>query len=191
MSARLASTPPCNELGHVAESTRAIAVRIHDCFNCVLGFLAPILGELRRCHAGKSVPGGPKAWEIETERFGLHPSFNSSCRELCEERSRICQGSGAHAGAARAGEDAGRTTVFAVHQLRCNLRSVSVLSWRRKVATVGGAALQKNTPSASRQTRPSIWVMSEVCLKRRWRYFLPGSTRLTVRLSHTIMRHDA
>jgi len=32
---------------------------------------------------------------------------------------------------------------FAVHQLRCNLRSVSVLSWRRKVGTERGRGTAK------------------------------------------------
>src|SRR5215813_7086828 len=108
VSARLASMPPYNELGYVAESTRAVTVRIHGGLNCVLGFLAPLLRELRRCHASKSFPSRGEVREIETKRFGLHPSINSCHRELCEKRRGISQGSGAHArNWWRAGELAG------------------------------------------------------------------------------------
>src|SRR5262245_51888244 len=86
-----------NELGEIAKSTRTIAIAIHGGFDGALCFLTPLLWELRRCYAGKGVPGGGKVWELKSERLRLDLSVKAGPFELRDKWARISKGAGPHA----------------------------------------------------------------------------------------------
>jgi hypothetical protein len=89
--AAAASPLPNDELRYVTEVTRTVAIRIHGGLHGALGFLPPLLRELRRGHPRQRVPGGAEVGEIEPQRFGLDLRVDASSRKLRQKWRGIRQ----------------------------------------------------------------------------------------------------
>jgi hypothetical protein len=86
-----------NELSEIAKSTRTITIAIHGGLDGAFCFLTPFLLKLRRCYAGKGIPGRGEVRELKSERLCLDLGAKASTFELSQKWTRISKGAGPHA----------------------------------------------------------------------------------------------